>query len=124
MTDKKFMTVAGTLIDTKIEVAGKDYIILSGKNEAIVEKAYNNYRLCHELLNIIFESEYNFVVITQDEWNKYRDEYINNVKAGKKYKLKDLIPENTLIDESISQKEPTIVDKLFDLVGEDIVEFK
>ena len=124
LTDKKFMTVAGTLIDTKIEVAGEDYIILSGKNEAIVDKVYNNYRLCHELLNILFESEYNFVVITQDEWNKYRDEYINNVKAGKKYKLKDLIPENTLIDESISQKEPTIVDKLFDLVGEDIVEFK
>ena len=118
------MTVAGTLIDTKIEVAGEDYIILSGKNEAIVDKVYNNYRLCHELLNIIFESEYNFVVITQDEWNKYRDEYIKNVKAGKKYQLKDLIPENTLIDESIAQKEPTIVDKLFDLVGEDVVEFK
>ena len=124
LTDKKFMTVAGTLIDTKLEVAGDGYIILSGQNEAIVDKVYNNYILCQELLNMVFENEYNFVVITQDEWSKYRDEYIKNVKAGEKYQLKKLFFENTLIDESVVKKEPTIVDKLFDLVGEDIVEFK
>ena len=124
LTDKKFLTVAGTLIDTKLEVAGDGYIILSGQNEAIVDKLYNNYRLCQELLNKIFESEYNFAFITQNEWSKYRDEYIKNVNAGKKYHVKDLIFENTLIDESFTKKEPTIVDKLFNLVGEDIVEFK
>ena len=124
LTDKKFMNVAGTLIDTRIEVAGDGYIVLSAKNEAIVDKIYNNYKLSHELINKIFNGKYNFVVITENEWNNYRDDYINNIKVGKSYRLKELIVENTLISEDVSTKEPTIVDKLFDLVGEDIIEFK
>ena len=32
--------------------------------------------------------------------------------------------QNTIIDKDIVDKEPTVVDKLFDLVGEESVEFK
>ena len=117
-----YAIVAGTLTDTKLEVAGDGFVILSAQNEVIVDKIYNNFRLCQELLNKIFGSEYIFVVITQEEWNIYRDEYISNIKAGKRYQLKKMIPDR--IEESNSKKEATIVDKLFDLVGEDIVEFK
>ena len=45
LTDKKFTTVASTLIDTVIEVAGEKYIILSAKNDMIVDKVYNEYKL-------------------------------------------------------------------------------
>ena len=124
LTDKKFMTVAGSLIDTKIEVAGDGYVIFSVPNEALVDKIYSNFKLCQDLINVLFGSNFNFVVITTDEWSKYRDDYINNIKLGKKYYLKELCVNNSLIDESTLQKEPTIVDKLFDLVGEDVVEFK
>ena len=124
LTDKKFMTIAGTLIDAKIEVAGDGYIIFSGKNEAITHKLYSNYKLCQDFLKKVFNGEYNFVIITSDEWKKLRDEYIKNIKSGMKYQLKEMKLENTLIDNVITQKEPTIVDKLFDLVGEDMVEFK
>ena len=124
LTDKKFMTVAGSLIDTKIEVAGDGYVIFSVPNEALVDKIYSNFKLCQDLINVLFGSYFYFVVITTDEWGRYRDEYINNIKLGKKYYLKELCVNNSLIDESTLQKEPTIVDKLFDLVGEDVVEFK
>ena len=124
LTDKKFMSVAGTLIDIKLEVAGDGYAILSAPNEIIVDKVYGNLKLCQELLDKVFDSKYNFVVITHDEWSKYRDNYIKNIKLGNKYKLKKLIIENTLIDEKASDKAPTVVDKLFNLVGEDVVEFK
>ena len=122
LTDKKFTLVASSLIDTVIEVAGTKYIILSAKNDMIVDKIYNNYRLCNEFLTMIFGEEYNFVVINNDEWNTYRDSYISNIRSGKKYELKDL--ETNLVSEIVNSKEPTIVDKLFELVGEDVVEFK
>ena len=32
--------------------------------------------------------------------------------------------QNTIIDKDVMDKEPTVVDKLFDLVGEESVEFK
>ena len=80
--------------------------------------------MCQELINTIFNSEFIFTVITIDEWKKYRDDYIKNIKAGKKYKLIELVEQNALFDEENIKKEPTVVDKLFDLVGEDIVEFR
>ena len=122
LTDKKFTSVASTLIDTSIEVAGDNYLILSAKNDMIVDKVYSEYKLCREFLNKLFENEYNFVVINKDEWNKYRDQYIANIRSGKKYELKEL--NNVQDNEVVVAKEPTIVDKLFDLVGEDNVEFK
>ena len=122
LTDKKFTSVASTLIDTVIEVAGMKYIIFSAKNDMIVDKVYNNYKLCNEFLAMVFGEEYNFVVINNNEWGMYRDAYINSVRNGKKYQLKEL--ETDFISEIVTDKEPTIVDKLFELVGEDVVEFK
>ena len=52
---------------------------------------------------------------------KNRDEYINNIKSGIKYVVKEL-PEGQS-NEKI-KKEPTIVDRLFDIVGEEYIEFK
>ncbi len=123
LTDKKFTSVASTLIDTVIEVAGDKYLILSAKSDMIVDKVYNEYKLCNEFLNELFDSKYNFVVINNDEWSKYRDQYIENTRSGIKYELKELIDDNNEEKKFVS-KEPTIVDKLFDLVGEDNVEFK
>ena len=122
LTDKKFSSVAGTLVDTVIEVAGEKYVILSAKNDMIVDKVYNEYKLCSEFLNMLFDDEYTFVVINGTEWNKYRDQYIENIRSGKKYELKEL--ENNENFEIVHSKELTLVDKLFDLVGEDNVEFK
>ena len=123
LTDKKFTSVASILVDTIIEVAGENYLILSAKNDMIVDKVYNEYKLCNEFLNLLFGSEYNFVVINKDEWSNYRDQYILNTRNGKKYQLKELIKDDDIAKKN-TNKEPTIVDKLFDLVGEDNVEFK
>ena len=123
LTDKKFTSVASILVDTIIEVAGENYLILSAKNDMIVDKVYNEYKLCNEFLNLLFGSEYNFVVINKDEWSNYRDQYILNTRNGKKYQLKELIKDDDIVEKK-NNKEPTIVDKLFDLVGEDNVEFK
>lgn len=122
LTDKKFKVAAGLLIDTKLEVAGDGYIIFSAVNDALVQKIYNNYIMCHELINEVFSGNYNFIVLSYDEWNTYKDEYVKNFRNGKKYTLKKL--ENVLIYDETENKQPTLVDKLFELVGEDHIEFK
>ena len=122
LTDKKYSSVSGILLDTSIEVAGNGYIILSGKYEAVIDKVYKNYKLCSEFINMLFDDKYNFVVISNDEWDKYRNEYINNLKNGIKYELKELV--DIEYDDKNIKNESTIVDKLFDIVGEDVVEFK
>ena len=123
MTDKKYNVAASTLVDVKIEVAGEKYIIFSAQNDAVVDKINSNYKLCYDLLAKVFGSEYNFVVLNYEEWNKYKDEYVANFRNGKKYTLKEL-KETKIVSEEIVKKEPTVVDKLFDLVGEEYVEFR
>ncbi len=122
LTDKKFGIVSGMLADTNLEVAGTGYIILTGKYDAIVNNINNNYQLFNELINKVFDGEYKFVVITKDEWNKYKNDYISNIKSGKKYEIIDL--DDRIIDINVLDKEPTVVDKLFSIVGEDSIEFK
>ena len=123
LTDNKYSVVAGCFMDTSLEVAGEGYVILSCQYDAIIEKIYNNYYLCNEFLDKIFEEKFYFVVINNDDWLKCRTEYINNIKKGNKYSLLELDNDNEFKIEKDS-KEVTIVDKLFDLVGEDVVEFK
>ena len=122
LTDGKFKLVAGMLLDTKLEVAGEYYIIFSANNEAIVNKVYSNYALFLELLTSILGANYTFVVITNDEWSKYRDKYIEDIKAGNKYEIKE-IEKKRVVPKKVNKKE-TVVDKLFELVGEENVEFK
>ena len=122
LTDKKFGLVSGMLADTNLEVAGIGYLILTGKYDAIVNNINNNYQLFNELINKVFDGEYKFVVITKDEWNKYKKDYISNIKSGKKYEVIDL--DDRIIDINVLDKEPTVVDKLFSIVGEDSIEFK
>ena len=122
LTDKKFKVAASTFIDTNIEVAGNGYIIFSTKSEAIVDKINDKYKICQEFLNTLFEREYRFVVLTYEEWSSLRDEYVKNFKKGKKYVLKEF---DSLDEETVQlSKKESVVDKLFDLVGEENIEFK
>ena len=122
-TNKKFSSVAGSLLDVELQVAGNGYVVFSAKYDAIIDKIYNNYKLCNELINKLFDGEYKYIVISSEEWDKYRNEYIRNIRSGKKYELREVNNFDTAKNK-LDVKETTIVDKLFDLVGEDIVEFK
>ena len=119
LSDKKYSSVAGIMMDTILEVAGDGYIIFSAKYDAIINKINSNYELCGNFIKKIFGDKYQFVVITDDEWNNYRNEYIRNIKDGKKYVVEKIEPIKKKV-----VKEATVVDKLFDLVGEDVIEFK
>lgn len=120
LTDNHFSSVVGKWTDVKLEVVGGNYIIFTVLYESLLDGIYSNEKLSSEFVNTVLEGKYNYVVITSLEWNKYKEEYIRNIKNGVKYELKEL--EEEVVDSS--EKSSTIVDKLFDLVGEENIEFK
>lgn len=122
LTDVRFSQVAGLFVDMKIEVAGDEYVVFSCDYLALVNNVYNIYKLCEEFIALLFGKRYNFVVITSSEWLNYKQEYIKNVKRGKKYNL--MLLDDRIVDLKSLENEPTAVDRLFDIVGEDSVEFK
>ena len=122
LTDSHFSSAAGKWSDASIEVVGGNYIIFTVLYESLIDSIYSNEKLSGDFINSIMGDTYNYVVITVDEWNKIKDEYINNIKNGIKYEVKKLIIEEK--KEENQQKETTIVDRLFDIVGEENIEFK
>ena len=123
LTDSKYKKIAGILVDIDIMVAGGEYLIFTAKTDAIIDKIYSNEIKCSELLNSILSGNYYFAIVSVDEWNILRDEFINNIKNDKKYKLCEL-KYNKVDDESSNSKKITVVDKLFDLIGEENIVIK
>ena len=122
LTDNHFAMVAGKWTDVNLEVVGGNYIIFTVLYESLIDGIYSYEKLSNDFVNTILNGKYNYVVITVDEWNMKKQEYITNIKNGFKYNLKELqIDEEK---EMIEKKELTIVDKLFDIVGEENIEFK
>ena len=120
LTDKHYSMVVGKWTDVKIEVVGGNYIIFTVMYESLVDGIYLNEKLSNDFVNNVLDGKYNYVVITNDEWNNYKNQYINNIKSGIKYQVKEL----QVYEEEVQKKEVTAVDKLFDIVGEEYIEFK
>ena len=123
LTDKKYSSVASSLLDTTLQVVGKEYLIFSANYDAVVDKVYEKYKAYSEFLDKVFNGKYSFAVITQSEWETLRTGYINNIKNGYKYEVMEL-KKNEKKQQKSNSKKSSVVDKLFDIVGEDIVEFK
>ena len=90
--------------------------------ESLIEAIYLNEKISNDFVNFVMGGKYNYVIITSSEWMKIKDEYIKNIKNGIKYEVKDIEIEEK--NEENKQKEATIVDRLFDIVGEENIEFK
>ena len=120
LTDKHYSMVVGKWTDVKIEVVGGNFIIFTVLYESLVDGIYLNEKLSNDFVNNVLDGKYNYVVITNDEWNNYKNQYINNIKNGIKYELKEL----QIYEDIVEKKETTIVDRLFDIVGEENIEFK
>lgn len=121
LTDSHYAMIAGKWSDVKIEVVGGNYIIFTVLYESLLDGIYSNEKFSNDFVNVILNGKYYYVVITNDEWNRYKDEYINNIKIGKKYEIMDMKEEDISLNE---KEELTIVDRLFEIVGEENIEFK
>ena len=74
-----------------------------------------------ELSNLFFDLykiKFSVVAISVDRWNKERSIYVEKLKNGEKYSLKE---------EKIVKKESKTnddVDKIISLLGEDVIEYR
>lgn len=87
--DRKVGAYVCELIDVTPVVAGKDYLALSHKYDSFVDKGNSNIFDYEDTIKKIFKKNYKIVFITDAEWKKFKEEYINNSSKGIKYELKE-----------------------------------
>lgn len=120
-----YASVVSYLLDGEIRVAGKDYAMISVKYDSILNNAFANLTKIEELFEIVIENKCSLVFILDSEWERYKLDYVNNIKNGKKYVLieeneKDDIIEDVTDNSSLDVENRDVIE----LFGSDIVEIR
>ena len=117
--DDNFKLAAGLLADTVPTVVGQENMILVSKYDSSAIRINNNSSVVEQLLTMIYQKKYSIIAISTEEWEKEKNKYIKNIKKGYKYSY---VSEEEEISNLSSSRTP--VDKLIDLVGEEVIEYK
>ena len=90
LNTKKYNSIANLILKSTIQVVSDKEIILSFKNDFEVVLFYKNINEVIKLFKKITNIEYNIAAITEEKWEKIKNEYINNKKNGVKYEYIEL----------------------------------
>lgn len=119
LLDEKYAIVSGLLRDSKVVVGSDKYIIISSNLDSTVDRINQNIENVQRFLNIILDYNVLAVAISNTRWNSEKLKYIENIKNGFSYELKELNENN--IEKNVAERP---VDKLIDLMGSSVIEYR
>ena len=97
--------IKSIFLDSVVVAASDEYVILTSSS-SVVENANEILGDIEKELERIINKKYYLIFLTTDEWDNEKNEYIKNVKNGKKYSI---IPE-----EIKSEEEANKINSVFD----------
>ena len=94
MNFKEFGDLESLLIDAKIIAAGKQVAILTTSLSSSADLLNHNLERIESKLSTLLDDDVKFIAVSEEEWNNYKREYVQNLKNGVKYEsgLQDLKP--------------------------------
>ena len=104
------------LLESSIRAVGSEIAIISYEFPSLAIKNINQLEKLEKMYYKYINKEYKFAIVSDDEWNKLKKEYISNIKNNKKYVLQEEIKPLYKKD-----KKSDIIKETTDLFG-DIVE--
>ena len=116
--DEEFSVVSGLLKDSNIVVGSSKYVILSCNYPSTASRINSNLEVTEKLLEKIFNTKVYVVAVDNDRWKGIKNKYIDDLKKGIKYNVKEI--ENN----GNNKREKSSIDDLIDLVGDSIIEYK
>ena len=117
--DEEFSVVSGLLKDSNIVVGASQYVILSCNYPSTASRINSNLEVTEKLLERLFGTKVYAVAVDNDKWKIVKNRYIEDLKKGIKYSVKEM--EN---NDNNNKKEKSSIDDLIDLVGDSIIEYK
>ena len=118
--DQEIGYLVNSLLDSKLRVVGNNDMIISFDSKAIVEQNLVNLLQLNDVYEKITKSTKNIAIITDEEWEILKKEYISNLKNNVSYEVKE---EPEVILEEI-KNDDIISSSAISLFGEDIVEIE
>ena len=117
--------LACELLDGTVRAASNSSIILSYDYESMIEKMYNHIDKLIEFYNKISNNNKTIALITSEEWDNLRKEYMMLRKEGKQFSYQEepVLNINNNDDKITNEDNNDIIKEAKDLFG-DIVEIK
>ena len=115
--DQKIGYLVCEILNSKFRVVNDDSIVMSYEYDSIVDQNLENIENMEKIYNKITKSNKNFAIISDKEWDNYKNNYIKMLKDGKKIEIKEE-PEKVFDKE---ESDDIISSDTIDLFG-DIVE--
>ena len=116
--DEEFSVVSGLLKDSNIVVGSNQYVILSCNYPSTASRINSNLEVTEKLLERLFDTKVYVVAVDNDRWKGIKNKYIDDLKKGIKYSVKELEKNAN------NKREKSSIDDLIDLVGDSIIEYK
>lgn len=127
LINKEYRALATLLLDSKVEAASADHLILTYEYDAMVESFDQQYNEIESLINNLLGQKYIVVALNKDDWQVIRNKYI---KLKKEKKVIELLSEEG-IERQSNFKKTTKAKKLsqetkdaIEIFGEDLIEMK
>lgn len=117
--DQDFGYVVCALLDSKLRVVSPDNMIVSYEYNSMVDRNLDILQKMIEIYNKITNSNKKIAIVSDEEWENIREEYISNLKNKVEYKV---LEEPKVIFEDL-EKNDIISSSAVELFG-DIVEFE
>ena len=118
--DQNIGYLVSEILNATLEASSYSGIILSYEYESVVDANINNIVKLNEIYNELTKYDKKIAIVSKENWNKIKKEYINNTKNGRKY---DIIEEPDLIIDKKQENKSNEENNPLDLF-KDIVEIK
>lgn len=122
LLDKDIGAAACYLIDGNIRVCGDCYIIISYEYNSMVTRGFEMYDKLTNILEKILNKKCYICFLTDEEWDREKKKYIENIHQHKKYGVKELLDKSSVNLEQVNDDNE--VDIATSLFGKDIIEVK
>ena len=116
--DSEIGYIACSLLDAKVRAASADSVVISYDYDSIVKQNLLNLDKITDVFNKLTNFNKKIAIITDEEWEKVKKDYILSLKNGEQYKI---IEEPAIMVFEGPKEDDIIVSSAVELFG-DIVE--
>lgn len=125
--EMEYSSIVGILNDIEVLVVGSKNVIFLVKYDSLLDRIYNYIDDFENLLFKSYNIDYKIVFIAKDEWLYEKDNYIKNIKSGKKYNYIEESSSNGINgqgDIGVAKEELDDIDKIVSILGNDVISYK
>lgn len=120
ISNKKYNMVSILLSSGRIVVASDKYLLFSFENKSDVLKFDSIYKQIEQFLKKIYDESYKIVAVSDKEWEKMKNNYINN----KKNKISYVFIEENDVKLEMSENSNALENSALNIFGEDTISVK